>query len=236
MGAGFPRTAGQSRGEARAMAYAGLPGHLADRPNFRAAARHSQHVRWLRRAIPWACMSLVIFLVVRSVFGLFFSADVAVGGKFTIEGRRIMMENPHLSGFKRDGSTYEMTAASAVQDLKTPNMVELNAPRARVQTGSEGWANLSGETGLYDSKAETLFVKGNVRVKTEGGTDALLQDAHIEFKAGTVRTDNPTDVKTSAGHVLSDKLQVLDNGKKLVFEGNVRSSFTNSVPEGAPAQ
>lgn len=236
MGAISPQGSGHSRSDARAMAYAGLPEHLVGRQNFRDAARHSQHVRWLRKAIPWACISLVVFLVIKSISGLFFSPNLAVGGKFTIEGRRIVMDNPHLSGFKRDGSTYEMTAASAIQDLKTPNMVELNQPKARVQTGSEGWANLSGESGTYDSKAERLFVKGNVRVKTDGGTDALLQDAHIEFKQGTVLTDKPADVKTSAGHVMSDTLKVLDNGKRLVFEGNVQSSFVNNVPEGAPAQ
>ena len=49
-------------------------------------------------------------------------------------------------------------------------------------------------------------------------------------------TDKPADVKTSAGHVLSDSLKVIDNGKKLIFEGNVRSSFTNSVPPGASEQ
>ena len=153
IGTVMPQGLGRSRSESRAIAYAGLPDHLAERPNFRSAVRHSQHVRWLRRAIPWACASLVIFLAIKSVLGVFFGAEVAVGGKFSIEGRRIVMENPHLSGFKRDGSTYEMTAASAVQDLKTPNIVELRAPKARVQTGSEGWANLSGDSGTYDSKA-----------------------------------------------------------------------------------
>jgi lipopolysaccharide export system protein LptC len=140
------------------------------------------------------------------------------------------MDKPRLSGFKRDGRSYELTATTATQDLKTPNVVDLNQLTARMQTGNEGWANLSGAHGVYDSKAERLEVGGGLTVKTETGVDARLKDALIEFKAGTIVTDNPVEVRMSQGQVDSERMQVLDNGRVLVFEGKVRSVFVNATP------
>jgi len=217
-------------------ASADLPEHLRGRANFQAAARHSRRVKFLRRAIPLACILILAFAVLRGVTSFFFNEAGAIGAaRIAIEGRKIVMEKPHLSGFKRDGSSYEMTADKSVQDLKEPNIITMNGLKSRIQTGSEGWAYLSGETGIYDTKAEMLNVKGNVRVKTDSGTEALLQDAHIEFKGGIITTQNPAEVKNQQGRVTSERMQVLDNGRRLVFEGNVKSIFTNADTGGEKA-
>lgn len=210
-----------------------LPPHLADQPNFIAAARHSRRVRFLRRAIPWSCAAIALFLVLRMLAGAFITGPGGLVAGLSIQDRKVVMDKPRLSGFKRDGSSYEMNAEKAIQDLKNPNFMELQTLSARIQQGAQGWTNLSGDTGFYDSKVERLDVRGNVRVKTESGTEALLQDALIEFKAGTVVTEKQVEVKMTTGQVSANRMQVLDNGRKFVFEGNVRSEFVNAVP---PAQ
>lgn len=213
-----------------------LPAHLADQPNYIAAARHSRRVRFLRRAIPWSCAAVALFLVMRMLAGFFITGPGGLVAGLSIQDRKVVMEKPRLSGFKRDGSTYEMNAEKAIQDLKNPNFVEMQKLTARLQQGAQGWTNLSGDSGFYDSKIERLDVRGNVRVKTESGTEALLQDALIEFKAGTVVTEKPVEVKMSTGQVGANRMQVLDNGRKFVFEGNVRSEFINAAPPGTPGQ
>lgn len=209
-----------------------LPPHLRDNPAFVAAARHSARVRFLRRAIPVGVVMALAFLVLRSFAGLLFNPDVSIGD-LSIQGRKIVMEKPRLSGFKRDGRSYELTAASATQDLKMPHIVELNRLTARFQTGNDGWANLDGTRGVYDSKIERLSVEGGLTVRTETGLDARLKDALIEFKAGTIVTDKPVEVKIPQGDIESDSLQVLDNGRQLVFEGRVRSVFVNAGAQEA---
>lgn len=203
-----------------------LPAHLQDDPAFIDAARHSRHVRLLRRAIPVGSALVLTFFVVRSVAGLFATPDLAAED-VGIQGRKIVMEKPKLSGYKRDGRSYELTATSATQDITTPNTVELDALTARMQTGKEGWANLKGARGVYDSKIERLEVDGGVNVLTESGLDAKMKDARIEFKAGTIVTDKPVEVKSPQGDVEADRMEVLDNGRRLVFEGRVRSIFVN---------
>lgn len=211
-----------------------LPAHLAQEPAFVAAERHSRRVRVLRRAIPLGMALAVAFLVARSFIGFIGGIDASTEG-VSIQGRKIVMDKPKLSGFKRDGRSYELTASTATQDLKTPNMVELDRLTARMQTGNDGWANLAGARGLYDSKVERLEVDGGLTVKTETGLDARLQDAQIEFKAGTIVTDKPVEVKMPQGAVEAERMQVLDNGRKLVFEGRVRSVFVNAGARGNKA-
>lgn len=206
---------------------ADLPEHLLGDPAFVAAARHSRHVRFLRQMIPLGMILMLVFMVARSFVGYIGGIDAGADG-ISIQGRKIVMEKPKLSGFKRDGRSYELTATTATQDLKTPNMVELDRLTARMQTGNDGWANLSGARGTYDSKIERLEVDGGLTVKTETGLDAKLQDAQIEFKAGTIITDKPVEVKMPQGEVTAERMQVLDNGKRLVFEGRIRSMFVNA--------
>ncbi|MCA0407220.1 MAG: LPS export ABC transporter periplasmic protein LptC [Proteobacteria bacterium] len=204
-----------------------LPPHLANDPAFRAAVRHSARVRRIRRAIPLLASLTVIALIVRS-FAILLGGPEASVSNLSIQGRKIVMDNPRLSGFKRDGRSYELNATSAVQDLKAPNIVDLDQLNARMQTGNDGWANMTGRRGTYDSKAEVLDVEGDVQVRTESGMNARLKDAHIEFKTGNIVTEKPVTVTMPQGVVESERMQVTDNGRRLVFEGRVRSVFQNA--------
>ncbi|MCA0400081.1 MAG: LPS export ABC transporter periplasmic protein LptC [Proteobacteria bacterium] len=209
----------------------GLPSHLADNPAFRAAQRHSRRVRIYRRAIPVLSLAAVAFLVMRSFSGFWGGVEAQVEA-VGISGTKVVMEKPRLSGFKRDGRSYELTATSALQDLKTPNTVSLDTLNARMQTGNDGWADLAGAKGVYDSKIERLEVDGGVNVRTDGGLNATLKDARIEFKAGTITTDKPVEVTMPQGNVGAQRMELLDNGKRLVFEGRVRSVFVNPNAKG----
>lgn len=224
--------------KAATLTTASLPAHLRGNPAFEAAIHHSQIVRWLRRSIPVLSCLVLAFLITKTLWGVLMPGIPAVSGTISIAGRKIVMENPKLSGFKRDGSTYELTAARAVQDLKAPNIVEMERIIARVQTGQAGWTNITGAEGTYDSKAERIDLRGGVKIKTDNGTEADLVDAKVEFKAGHVVSEKPVQVRIPQGNIKADGLQVLDNGRKLVFEGNVQSLFSNpdaGKPSPSPA-
>ncbi|MFN3481665.1 LPS export ABC transporter periplasmic protein LptC [Rhabdaerophilum calidifontis] len=229
-----PHPRAPARPGARHAIEATLPPHLRGNPAFIAAARHSRRVRFLKRAIPLGTALVLVALLGKSFVGFLGGLDAEIAD-VSIQGSKIVMDKPKLSGFKRDGRSYELVAATAVQDLKTPNVVDLNRLTARMQTGNDGWADLTGLRGLYDSKDERLAVEGGVGVKTETGVDARLADARIDFKSGTILTDNPVEVRMTQGQVNSDRLQVLDNGRRLVFEGRVRSNFVNAAPPGGDA-
>lgn len=209
-----------------------LTAGLVHRPEFVAAARHSRRVRWLKRLIPLGCGGLVVFLVVRSVMGLLAPLPPGVSGTVSIENRKIVVEKPKLSGFRRDGSSYELNAAKALQDLRNPNIVEMFSLSARIQQGRQGWTDLTGDGGLYDNRSEKLSIKGNVRLKSDNGIEAKLEEAEIEFKAGKVISSRPVEVRMQAGQISGQSLEVLENGHKFVFEGRVHSEFVNATPAG----
>ncbi len=66
----------------------------------------------------------------------------------------------------------------------------------------------------------------------DSGTEAKLEEAEIEFRAGTVLSSKPVEVRMQAGQVSADSLQVLENGHKFIFEGRVHSEFVNAAPSG----
>ncbi len=209
---------------------------------FAEAARHSARVRFLRKAIPIACGGALVVVFIARFLNPFAGLEGEVSVASTaLQGSKLMMEHPKLSGFKKDSKAYEVTADAAIQDIRKPSIVELAKPVARIEMDKGSWANLSAVIGIYDTTTEKLRVDRDVLVKTDSGFEMRLLNADIDFKAGTVATADPADVVLPNGWVKSDRMNILDNGKVAVFEGNVRSEFRPSetpvadpVAAGAP--
>ncbi len=199
---------------------------------FATAEAHSRRVRFLRRYIPVGCIIAVVLAMLGPLLNPFraVNGDVSVS-TVALQGSKLTMEQPKLSGFKKDAKAYEVVADSAVQDIKKPNIVELNKPVARIEMEKNSWARLSATFGIYDSTTEKLSVSDNVSVKTDTGMEMRLLKANIDFKAGTVLSEEPVEVDLSNGWVKSDKMQILDSGKVIVFEGRVRSEFREADQE-----
>ena len=103
---------------------------------FRAAVRHSRHVRILRVAVPGAVAVAVIAGVavtvllqpLRALSGM--PVDL---GSLVVSGTKIMMQQPRLAGLTRDNRHYNMVAQAAAQDLTKPDMVELHGVHATME-------------------------------------------------------------------------------------------------------
>jgi lipopolysaccharide export system protein LptC len=190
---------------------------------FEAANRHSLRVRLLRWAIPLAaCVAtfLLIGIVLIDPFRVM-PANVSVS-RAGLNGSRIVMDLPKLSGFRKDGREYDVTAASAVQDIKRPNIIELNDPDAKISLSASGSVHVTAAIGVYDSARDTLVLRTNVHLRTDSGYDAVLKVATIDLKAGTMVSEEPVTVVTGNATIASDRMQTLDTGR-IIFEGNVHS-------------
>lgn len=206
---------------------------------FAAASVHSRRVRLLKRVIPIFCGLFALAGAVHLTSGVLRTPGQSISiDSLGLSGSKIMMQAPKLSGFKSDARAYEVVAESAAQDLKKPNVVELRAPVARIELENQGWARLSAASGVFDSRSEQFSAEKEVRVETDKGMKAELHDARVNFKAGTVETDRPVAVSSPQGTIAADGMRVFDHGKRIVFEGNVRSVFTappEEVQESAAA-
>lgn len=207
----------------------------ADDDAYRDAMRHSRRVRILRKAIPAFCVAAVAGPVAWGVISPFarVGLDVTVG-PISMAGTKVTMESPKLSGFKKDGKAYEVTAEQAIQDIKTPTIVELNKLTSRMEQDAKKYARLTADWGRFDQSSDRLDLKGNVRVRTDNGYEADLLSARINMKSGDVVSVEPVVVRSLSATITADRAEVRDNGKHAVFEGRVRSVFTQD-DAAAPA-
>lgn len=231
-----PPAAGNGRGMTLAMTSPEMPGVTAQQARarqaaFKSARRHSGVVRWLRRAIPVGAVVAVLGLVVAPFFNPLRDVGNFSLGSVSLSGGKVVMEAPKLAGYRKDNSPYEVTADSALQDIRKPTQIELVKMTARVLMKSEeGWVTINARSGLFDQQKEQLKLVDDVKIRTESGYDVRMRTADIDFKAGTVNSREPVKVNLGTTTIDADTLDVKDNGALIVFEGRVRV-----VIENAPA-
>jgi lipopolysaccharide export system protein LptC len=218
------------------------PATRADRSRaFRRANRHSARVRILKWTIIAASIGGVIALGAFAVFDPLgkLPAGVTVG-QTTLDGSRITMELPKMSGFRSDGRSYEVRAASGVQDVRNPKVIELNELEAKVGLGGNDSATASAPKGILDSTRDFLQLRGDgasrsVRIASTTGYEIILKQADIDFRAGTAVSDDPVTVRLPNGLVSAERFSMADNGRVVTFDGNVHSEIWQEKPEAAPS-
>jgi lipopolysaccharide export system protein LptC len=197
------------------------------------AQRHSGRVRFLKKAIPLSALIAVALIAFITFFDPFGRISGLTLGPLSLSGSKITMENPRLTGYRKDSRPYEVTALAAMQDVRKPNIVEMKNLNARITLSEASVAKLEAVTGIFDTQKEHLELQNNVRVRTDSGYDANLRSASIDFKAGTVISREPVRVVLSNGLIEANSLDITDNGKMIVFKGQVRATFSAPADMGA---
>jgi len=209
---------------------------------FQKARRHSRWVRFAKIAIPVGAVLAMVLLGLVAYLDPFRKIEGLTVGPITVSGTNVTMESPKLTGFKNDNRPYEVTASAATQDVRKPNFVELKDLRARVVTDDKGSAaRLEAATGVLDTQKEQMNLRQDIRVRTDAGQEIQLRSAFVDFKAGTVVSEEPVTVILANGLIEATGLEVADNGKVMHFRGRVRTTFDRPVasdqtaPPSAPA-
>jgi lipopolysaccharide export system protein LptC len=191
---------------------------------FRAARRHSRLVRILRVALPLTVLVALVFVVFITYFNplrMFGKLPIDIGS-LVVSGTKITMEQPRLSGFTRDGRAYEVTAQAAAQDVTKPDIVELHDIHAKVQLKDKGTVQMAAAAGVYDTKAETLRLTKNILLTSSTGYEGRLVDALIDTRKGNVVSEHPVQVKMLQGTLDANRLEVVDSGDLVRFDGGVK--------------
>jgi len=193
---------------------------------FAAARRHSRYVRILRAALILGVAGGVATLVALALYRTFGSALGRLSiGSVSIDGTKITMDRPRLTGARTDGGGYVINAAKAIQDIRNPTDVDLVDIDGDIVPPDRDTMHLTAAAGHYDSSQERLDLSGVVRLKNSSYT-VDLRSAHIEFKTGAYSSREPVTVVTSNGaSIVADSALARDNGKEIEFEGHVRSLF-----------
>ena len=187
-------------------------------------------MRFLRFLIPFGSILALSGIIAIAIFDPFrtISTGLAVAS-FNLSGSQITMEQPHLRGFKQDMRPYEVNADKALQDLKNPTLLDLTDLKAKVGLADKKTALIEAIQGLYDSQAEKMTIDRPLNIKSDA-YDVRMQSAKVDFKAGTVFTDQTVRVIMSTGTIDADKMEVIDSGRKIVFSGRVKTLLQSNDP------
>jgi lipopolysaccharide export system protein LptC len=193
---------------------------------FAAAVRHSARVRFLRVALLFGALGTVALLVAIAVFDPFgrLAGGVSIAS-IGLDGTKVTMERPKLSGFRKDGRPYTVNAQKAVQDALHPTTVELYGIDADIGLADNSMAHMTAKTGLYDSTKEHMDLSDEVRIHSSQ-YDVWLKSASVDFKNGLYVSNEPVKIVTSSGMtIVGDAISAIDNGKKLLLDGHVKTTI-----------
>jgi lipopolysaccharide export system protein LptC len=201
---------------------------------FRRALRHSRHVRMLRVGIPLVVVlgGVAAFVVMTWFDPLRALARLPVDlGGLVISGTKITMQQPRLVGFTRDNRSYAVNARAAAQDLANPDMLELQDISATMEMQDKSVFQVVARSGLYDTKTEKLTLQQNILVSS-ANYEGHLTEAVIEVRKGNVVSEKPVELKMQQGIVTANRLEVVNSGSVVRFEGGVTMIMNWDNPPG----
>jgi lipopolysaccharide export system protein LptC len=195
---------------------------------FRAALRHSRLVRLLRVTIP-TVITLSVVVTVLMVYVLdpwraLARLPGSIGG-LVVSGTSITMRQPRLAGFTQDGRPYVVTAKAATQDVTKPETVKLQDLRATIEMKDSGQIELNANTGLFESKADLLTLQDNILVNS-ANYKARLSEAVVNVRTNHIVSEKPVEVTMPQGTINANRLEVLNSGEVIRFEGGVTMDLT----------
>lgn len=184
---------------------------------YRQALRHSRHVRLLRIGVIGLIGVVLVGTTIEnylpSVGGLHLPA---VSG-LVINGTKITMQQPRMTGYTSDNRAYEFRAHAAAQDITKPDLVQLEQINAKMAMADKSTVRLWADTGLYDTKADVLTLNENIHLVSTTGYEARLRQAVVDMRQGNVTSDTPVWVKLLNGDLNAKHLEIVDKGDVVRF-------------------
>lgn len=218
------RASGSERGS-------GLPA------DWRAARRHSWIVRALRVALP-----AFAFVVVASMFITVQTRPKGIGdidlGEVGLDGTTLTMQNPSLSGFNENGTSYQVTAVRALQDVTNPRVVTLEQINGTMSNADGTNVRVTAKDGVFDADAQIMDLSNKIVVKTDNGESAFLESAHIDMEAGSIVSADPVRAETKNGRIRANSMEIRERGAHLLFTGKVQVELRmdGGPLDGGPAE
>lgn len=187
---------------------------------YRLATRHSRRVRMLKIALPLAAVLIGAIFAVVSIVRTYLPSDLQVESA-TIEDGKIVMRNPAIAGRNDDGISYSMKAERALQDMKQPDVIELQNILAKMPVNEKTIAEVVATAGIYDRGRNLLEMVAPFTINLNTGLKAAFQSAHLDVNGGTMSTDKPVSIRARSASIVAQSLRMTDKGRVIVFEGKV---------------
>ncbi len=190
------------------------------------ALRHSARVKRLKIILPVSAVIISLVFIAVSVIRTWAPENVSLESA-RIENGKIVMEKPAVAGRNEKGIDYSMNADRALQDIANPNLMTLEKVLAAVPV-NDGVAQVIAKEGVFDRTTNKLTMTAPFDINLSNGIQAKFQSADVDLKAGKMSSKDPVSIKTNDGSIVAQSIDIADNGKTIVFSGQVRARIAAS--------
>ena len=199
---------------------------------FRAAARHSRYVRFLRVAIPVVVVSSLGATALVAWFNplKMLPRLPTEFGNIVVDGTKIRMDQLRIPGFTRDKRAYLLTARAASHDFTRADQVDLHDIDGTVELENNASMNVKAATGAFDSKNQILRLNDKVVLTTDAYV-VHLAEAVVDVRQGRVVSEKPVRVNLLNGVLDANRLEVSRADAVLLFDGGVSMMLTLDQPK-----
>ena len=142
--------------------------------------------------------------------------------------------NARFTGTDSKQRPYSVTADTASQSKKSPDVVELAFPKADITMQDGAWLALSAETGKFDRRSQVLNLRGQVNLFHDRGYQLQTSTADIFIKQGTASGNESVTGQGPVGTLEASGFRILDGGSRVLFTGKSRLTLyrTEKGPKG----
>jgi lipopolysaccharide export system protein LptC len=180
----------------------------------------------LQRAIIVGATVTTVCITIIALFDPFKHLPISVSvASVKLDGTRVITADPKLTGYRKDGRTYEVVAKSDVQDLLDTNVTELVGVKAKIALGDNSTARVTAGSGVYDGRHDTITLREDVHIVNAVGYEFILKSMSMDLKSGDMASDEPVTLLLNGGKFDADRMNITDNGHKVTFEGSVKSTI-----------
>jgi lipopolysaccharide export system protein LptC len=203
---------------------------------FRAARRHSRLVRVLRVGLPiLVALAIAVAMLASWLNPLRLITQLPVGLRdVVISGTKIKMEAPRLSGYTSDARAYDLSALSAAQDIRRPEMIELTKLKAKIQMHDRSQVEIFAATGLFNTKSEILNLEEDILVTSSSGYEGRLTQAVINTRTGNIVSEKPVALKMLNGTINANAMEIEQAGDIVRFDRGVSMLLRPNKDQGKP--
>ena len=198
-----------------------------DRSEFSAyqhAVRHSARVRMMKIAFPIFSLLVLLGFIGVSMLNSVVPGDLIIDSA-GIEDGKLVMNNPTMSGQTGGAQSYTLRADRAVQDLSTPDVIQLQDIRADIPINSDERATVAAELGEYNRAEDKMHFGQPLDISTTNGLVANFQSADLDIAKGNFQTDEKVRVKTEEAAIEALSLQMENSGEVIVFKDQVKMTI-----------
>lgn len=147
------------------------------------------------------------------------------------QAKTLNMLNAHYSGVDENNQPFNVTADMATQAPNNEDVVELQHPKADIQTTEGALVALSARLGHFDREVEILDLSGRVHLTHDKGFEITTETATVDLKGGTASGDAAVSGQGPAGELQAEGFRLREQGQIIVFTGKSRMLINPNAEE-----